>query len=225
MEWPKRRAGSSAISCSTERKVRSAACQVSATGQSQARSRWAWLISCRLPGLGRAARAWRRAGREAGLGSACRAAARARALGSAALRASCSWGSRCRSSRSWPSTSRPSGSLGSSGSLSSRARVRPPSSCLGLRSRSSSPSGAPPQKRSGRGQRQAASNRSPWCTRWPSTQSSAASAHQRRASRALPPRQRGGQLRRWLSRSVWPPRGQITKPRAAQSGRWRWPQG
>ena len=197
MEWPKWSCPWRSIRASTERKVRSAACQVSATGHSQAKSRWAWPNTCQLP-------------------------PRDPAPGPASSRRACSRATV--GARSWW------GSAGSSGSSSRRLSTRAPSSCKGLRRRSSTGQGPSRHQSSGRAQRQLLSNRSPWCTRVSRTQSSAASAHQRSASRARAtrgPRRRQGSgqardSRRWHH---WPPRGQTISPRAAQSGRWREAQG
>ena len=139
------------------------------------------------------------------------------------------WLKSCCSKRSWLSSSRPLRSVGLSGSRSSRARITPPSSWLGLRNSNSKLSGAPCQKRCGNSQRQALSKRSPCTTVSPSTFKAAASAHQRSAKRTCPwgfsSSQAGGHRKQYCNFKSWPPLGQITNPRASQSARCFWPQG
>ena len=84
------------------------------------------------------------------------------------------------------------------------------------------PQPAPARQRSGSGRRQAVSNRSPSCTRTPSSQTRAASAHQLRHKRTRPPAPSlhpSGQRSRCSNRNHCRPRGQASKPRSAQSGR------
>ena len=176
VEWPKRSFGFRCISPRTELKVRSAARQVSATGQSQARSRWAWANSASPAGR------WRLSSHRRRLATA------AALLGSPLSRRSSSsspGGWPCCSSLSCVANRRLSGSLEPLGSRSSWARSKAPSSWRGLRSTSSSSRTSPGPKRSGSGQRQAVSKRSPWRMVAPLMRHSAASAHQRRARRTV----------------------------------------